>query len=44
MSDAEIAERTRRMLESDPTTEPVERWRARFAERLGLAGTAPEAG
>ena len=44
LSDAEIAERTGRMLESDPTTEPVGQWRERFAERLGIGGSAPEAG
>ena len=36
LSDEEIAETTRRMLDTEPTAEPVERWRARFAEKLGL--------
>ena len=36
LDDEEIAERTRRMLDGDPSTEPVERWRARFAGELGL--------
>ena len=40
LSDAEIAGRTRRMLDGEPSTEPVEDWRARFAARLGLDGEA----
>ena len=35
-SDEEIAEITRRMLDAEPTAEPVEHWRARFAGKLGL--------
>ena len=36
LDDGEIAERTRRMLDGNPTAEPVEEWRARFARELGL--------
>ena len=36
LGDEEIAECTRQMLEGDPSTEPVEQWRARFAAGLGL--------
>ncbi len=36
LDDAEIAERTRRMLDEDPSTEPVGEWRTRFARELGL--------
>ena len=36
LGDDEIAERTRRMLAGNPSTEPVGDWRARFARELGL--------
>ncbi len=42
-SDEEIAESTRRMLDTEPTAEPVERWRARFAGKLGLDPARPSA-
>ena len=40
LSDAEIAERTREMLDGDPSAEPAADWRARFARRLGLDAAA----
>ena len=36
LDDEEIAARTRRMLDGNPSTEPVGEWRARFARELGL--------